>query len=668
MPDFSPTSRLVVSTSLKTDSSWALRVFLPAFTQQDCRNKALGVMTSLASLPSELVGQILGFSDSSHCTIELWKCGCHLLQLKIAQGVTFIDLQNLRSVAFRRVPTFLRKLRSLRGLRIDCGPHPLQMVAEFKRTLRLLSQRLESLELTFQNATQLFKSMQPIKSDSSDHPSETDKITTPKIRDDLLDFATHYPRLHTLKTSAYFKPSALSSLPNTITSLWVNVLNIKDESSAPTFSPELQSLTLGSFLEPTWAFKSTSQGNLKEICILNPIYDDSGIVSPLPPNYTDCLAKTLTNIKSHSLPLIPGLPPLLQSLSLHSASSSLDFTLLPKNLTSLVIPRFVHYFMLAPAVRLLPRTLTHLQTPLRLIGVREGDLPPSLVSLEAHFDNPTCFYADLLPPSLRSLSLSFDYEPTESDYISKLPPLLTLLDVPFGLITSDKFVPPPMLKTLRIRGKQPNYAGGYTLPKGLLSDHLEELDMWMYKFPRSSLPLLPRFLKVLCLNSIYEDKKYLSQVASNIITSEIGICSLLPRTLETLSLTVAPNEVPEAWRFAPHLKSLLIPKESVLDSDFLLHLPMKSMTNLEVAIGVIQDKHIIALGQYPLLPVFFNLSVSSVRLSFKGVTHWPPNLHIDKLCVDQVGLRRTEINKAIEANDHLAFQKLLDPSRREDTP
>lgn len=80
--------------------------------------KSRSEMVKLLFLPSELLSQILHYHGASAAAIALWRCGDASLNLRIADLVTEIDLEDGNPASTSRYPKMLSSLHKLRSLRI----------------------------------------------------------------------------------------------------------------------------------------------------------------------------------------------------------------------------------------------------------------------------------------------------------------------------------------------------------------------------------------------------------------------------------------------------------------------------------------------------------------------------------------------------------------------
>lgn len=191
-------------------------------------------MSSLASLPSELLSQILSTEATSFFTIALWKCGNLQLNHKLAQGVHFLHLSDQGPNSTSRYPKLVCELQSLRYLHLSRGPHPLTgSPIDLNRELRKLQgARLQTRNLISTDSGASFFNF---------HITErgTEIITTQYALGEsrFFDLAAQFPCLRALwveTSEAYPRRSDLSpldfaGLPPTLTSLKTPVISITHE-------------------------------------------------------------------------------------------------------------------------------------------------------------------------------------------------------------------------------------------------------------------------------------------------------------------------------------------------------------------------------------------------------------------------------------------------------
>lgn len=100
----------------------------------------------LFNFTPEILDLILGYADSSHHLIVLWKCGNSILNVKLAKGITYLNLS-----ANPRLPTPLPNvvfhLRSLRSFTLQCTENTIGKHSSWSNALEALPERLEALHI-----------------------------------------------------------------------------------------------------------------------------------------------------------------------------------------------------------------------------------------------------------------------------------------------------------------------------------------------------------------------------------------------------------------------------------------------------------------------------------------------------------------------------------------
>lgn len=654
--------------------------------------------TSLSFLAAEVVGQILSYSETSHCSILLWKCGDFALQRKIKQGVTIVELRSHNPHVFCRAPSMLLKLRSLRELRIDRGDIPLQHPTLFASMLPHLSPTLVKLELTFEGANRLFsrlviprvpKSSDLPQSDSADASSTAFALSKPQMV--VMDTAKHFPKLETLHVfaKASLPLKFLGRLPPTITELGLGfgVKNCVELMAAVPRTVEKLVITL---------LASQTSADLK-------------VLSQLPPNVTDVDFKSLAG--AWSLPVLlseacttlpfgsikrftgtafilgPGLPEFLETLNVASNDvSALDWSLLPRHLTSLVVPTFMHYFTSPEELRQLPRTLRMINCPLNLQDAKPEDLPPRLTAIDGRFEKAKNFVASVLPASLRSLVVRFDYTSHTPHLFSDLPSGITELDLPFGKLQSDTD-PLPVLKLPSSLTSMKGYLDLPRDPRLLLvrpcetfsllpsCTILHEILLPKYCFPLSALRHLPRSLISLEIGGIfkdahfdaiamYEEKKIENGFVETTAfrRNETTFLDLLPKTMKKLvshDLSDCFLELPsKAWRRAPHFETLEIAAgKRGLNADFLLHMRTDCLKRLFVKVDKLRDDHVSTLKREMTL----NIEAETYLLTEACIPRWPLSSSMPYLALRGQHYQHMDaVRKAIEQSDLTTYYQSCD--------
>lgn len=621
--------------------------------------------TSLAFLSADVVSQILSYNGVTHSSILLWKCGDLALQRKLEQSVTIVELRSYEKTTFGRVPLILPKFRTLRELRIDRKDLPIQFHHEFADMLSQLSPTLLKLELRFDLAHQLFYrtaiSTAPIAADSTQNDS-TDALVFPKPVMAIMDVKQRFPNLNTLHifSKTPLPPKLFTSLPSSITELGISLSVAKRSQIMQALPKTIQKLLL--------QLVYGKESDLKLLHQLPPHttevdFMDSFASAETPKLLSeafDALPKSLTNIIGPIRTDIgPLTPEYLHTIHVYSTNQSdLDWRHLPRCLTSLTVPHFIHYFMSSEELRQLPRTLRYLSSSLDFKEAKPGDLPPGLTTINGLFNKSSNFVGSVLPASLRSLSLHFDYYEHQIAIISDLPSGITELDIPFGEIWGNQLSP----LVLKLPSSITSLKGYLNAPRvtelmmpeimaerpceifSLLPSYemLAEIELRNYCFPLSAIRYLPRFLRSLEVKSLFKDGHFDAIAMYEEKTKEQGFVEterfrrseatfldLLPKTMKKLIVTSHSEcfmELPaKAWRRAPHFETLRIETdERGLNGSFLLHLPAKCLKTLITTVDTLRDEHVAELRR----EMHLDVSANSCLLTEACIPRWPVNSYI----------------------------------------
>lgn len=101
--------------------------------------------------PSEILGLILGNACSSYHIVRLWKCGNRLLNSKLVNGITFLDLES-DSTLTRRMPRLVLELRHLQHLSLSSLGTLIGDADVWCETIEKLPSCLKSLQLKLNSA------------------------------------------------------------------------------------------------------------------------------------------------------------------------------------------------------------------------------------------------------------------------------------------------------------------------------------------------------------------------------------------------------------------------------------------------------------------------------------------------------------------------------------
>lgn len=126
-------------------------------------------MNSLSVLPSDILAHILHGKHYSHLVIVLWKSGDRLLQAKLAQGVTWVKLEDMRAETKSKFPHMLHSLTNLRYLSIDryesnLGTSIMDLQVNM---VKLSSLKLETLKIRCLESKALFRVGGEVKGEPS---------------------------------------------------------------------------------------------------------------------------------------------------------------------------------------------------------------------------------------------------------------------------------------------------------------------------------------------------------------------------------------------------------------------------------------------------------------------------------------------------------------------
>ena len=167
---------------------------------------------NLSFFPSEIFGLILGFSDSSYLVINLWKCGCTVLNAKLAQIITEVDVGVSDPSSTIFYPRMLISCRNLRKLFFTTIHSDTSNTIKWSNELLLLPKTLEDLRFAPSQDAIYFVNYAPSSTPSSPVPIITNYPRGPSM---LIDFETLFPRLIRLEVQS-FPTEGLSALPPTL--------------------------------------------------------------------------------------------------------------------------------------------------------------------------------------------------------------------------------------------------------------------------------------------------------------------------------------------------------------------------------------------------------------------------------------------------------------------
>ena len=458
----------------------------------------------LASLPAEVIGQIVGYNDSSHLIMPLWSCGSSLLQHKIAQCATRIDLFSKEICTFAVLPSFIPLLRSLQTLIINrTNTGILYRLQDAIRILKSIGTRLQTLEINFFQSGCLFAPPgSPLAlefeppfgpSFSALHYMADIFPNVKRLHISILDDASFQlpPMLEHLTLCMNVRHSAtIANLPRTLLSLNLYYCDHFSSGCAEALPPLLTSLIVQRVetepnnddfiallpkslihLELHYDYLDMSTWNAQRLASLLPALQYSNLLSsqtnaslffpasPPPPAAAAAAAAAATAAAENDLASTSSAPSLLQP-----AISSL----LPPSLRRIDIRNWFHLTL--HHLMMLPSTLTDL-TMAKTFTFTDGCLPKSLMNFcltygdDCH-DIPYDPRHDFieLPSVLSSscpslLHFKSDYRIDPMVFSGALPLTLTEMDTFLGSSSElmSCFILPPTLVELSIPDHQMTY-------------------------------------------------------------------------------------------------------------------------------------------------------------------------------------------------------------------
>lgn len=418
------------------------------------------------SLPLQILGLILEYPSSSYLIIRLWKCGDHVLNLKLAMSISTVILRhhpNLPSLW----PAMLSQLPNLRHLSITSNSDLMNDSSDWIPALQALPKTLEVLEIDSTDSSIAFNnygdSEEPIITENAigSTPFVDIGALFPYLRELSIVGADHFdllpvlpPNLTRYCTSSVIKcgsRSVMSTLPRTLERLEATVIVhfglaeedilFEDWSRAP---PNLVHIDKLRWLEcpssAKWIPKSLTSGRIgfslandqasplcaKELASLPPLASQLGLELCPPPcpesTHTDATwfsqlpkgLKVFRMIPSDYITpdIIQSLPSSLTKLVLSEISQDAWNRFSPLNWPAGLEELSITDNIGIGTLSILPRHLKSLDVNLRLIG------PLEHLSVSE------------LPPKLQSLRLSANLPATlERPIIGELPSSLTLMDL-----------------------------------------------------------------------------------------------------------------------------------------------------------------------------------------------------------------------------------------------
>lgn len=622
--------------------------------------------TSLASLTSNILDAILSLDGMSSCALRLWMSGSSNLRYKLATGLTRIHLANPQRFSTNRWPSILANLRALRELSIDRDYYTLlrhnQIGSEVQKlspTLRKLKLRiLESRNILTPSVHSQLEALSINKSEAKEG----------ELRKTLWTFKAAFPHLESLDLHSKEKwlERDFELLPPSLTHLNLRHLpKVTDIGKFASLIPrQLLSLNVANYVlnASFWVNLPPNLTALKVECALR---DHDGV------SYADIakgLPRTLTSITlpfGHFSPAeLALLPPSLTEIDTYertSSSSASETTLdldVGRHFPNL---RAFHTSVLSPTLlRSLPSGITSIQAHVNDDTIKPEHWPSSLVSLEIR-DAASNFSLSILPPGLTEFAILYEFE-LDLASVSLLPRSLRTLECHNGLLR-DKADFPPTLTTLSFarcenalsrwlvfeeaavarpsmpeedeeaaEDREPDLeSAAYRetlngrkvlrcFPFHCLPQSLTELKAELF-LPASKLKHLPRRLKLLNIDDIFEDADFHPDSAEELDAmrsifdvgrregfeenfdwtqlKQASILLLLPRTLKSLSLWGDATNARVDWsHLPPRLLSIWLHPQKGLPADFIYQTPLKHTARLHVQVDRPTDEHIKAIPRH----------------------------------------------------------------------
>lgn len=560
-----------------------------------------------------------------------------------------VELRNPKMLVWCRVPQYLTQLPNLIELRLNRGNYQLYGVSSAISIFKQLPPTLETLELEFANAVNLFR--QP-------PPPEASKATDDVVECELVPWNTMFPNLKTL----------------VVFNSWVAKIN-------PDCLPaSLLSLNCGipGGFEGSEYFISRLPRGLTHLTSEDRIWLSPEFLSNLPPSLTDfqvpcdnvfeeahvaALPRGLLHVGDEvRIDLSPEvcavMPPQLRNFRLASASSrhiEEAVQALPPTITELNLIDDGLSAADQSYIAMLPPSVLTLAAYLDLGTLQKDALPPNLTSLKVTNDAPLLFnsldFSRIFPDSLTILDLSSLAEPLDLRFISAFPRSLISLKVyldsetePEDLPSPDQILFPPKLEHLTI--DYYNYEEyDYPIRRCAFPETLKSLNGLGTTF--ADLKYLPSNLTSLCIDTLYvgegfsatdpelieramflRSKASLSDLTSSAPLTQVTIFDLLPRSLRDLAILYCDKiEEFDSKDFAqlPILEKLTFHEVNTVGefpAECLLHIPMQRMRELILSLGEVHDYQVAALN--PRLLTTLKLGPGSSHLTKAAAKFMPP--------------------------------------------
>lgn len=447
-------------------------------------------MTSkLFNLDPTIIGQILSYNDTSHCSLPLWLTGNGAIHKSLCKGVYFVELCNERQFDLCFIPKYLTNLRSLRHLIIDrCDNSFYRDVYDHERCVSIiqaLPKTMESIILRFRHSTSIF-----FQEKGTSTPFVDVRSTFPTLK-----------RLH-LDMTTYWIPHNFLWLPASVTDLHI-LLPKELDAVLPLIQaipPSMEALTLHSRHHDFEYLPAALWANLPpQLTRLHITAYIRYTTDGLPSSNLASLPRNLTNLEIDQIgrfhqglraisgestydtdPMVPNfpvmdwkttssadMPQFISSLSITSfvdKKIATSLSTLSTHLKSLVLP--YRELIDVKILRILPRRLTFLSASFSgLSDLKDGDFPSTLRRLHTHTRKGDPFESSkvraLLPP-LIEFSININ-TPTSIKTINNLPK--TVKSLSFGIDAYDgEFEFPPQLTTLTLMSS-PSIVLGIPSPK-----------------------------------------------------------------------------------------------------------------------------------------------------------------------------------------------------------
>lgn len=603
-------------------------------------------MTSLVSLPQTLLDAILG-SDMSPSVIKLWLSGDRLLQYKLSTGVTKMKLMDHVALTTSRFPKMIESLRALRELHISRLNSAMPYYRDLGKHVQHLPSTLKKLRLAVKNSISVISSLPP------SNAREIASIA-PNTKEDLLQasivwtFASAFPHLETLELDSDnpFDAGDFALLPPSLTKLTISsVPSDANEHYSSQIPRQLLQFKVESDASLATSFWAHLPPHLTNLSI------DNRSNEPLPAEILSQLPQSLTTL--NGLPPGPYLPSMLPSsltrfntdmLSKFEYASPTeigDFGRHFSNLMWLKTTRPIDpSFLLA-----LPSTVQTIDADTVVSNdTQTWRWPASLTTLRVETTpgpfSPSC----LASTSLTALKLPSGFV-FDLNMVKILPRTLLYLRAYDGIPRTQNIEFPPHLTSLileastfpfvnwielstsnmayqlgsnlsaqdraGLNGQRVSSCFPYhALPPSLTNLTLESL------LPASQLKFLPRRLKTLNVDDIFEDADFdpADTVEMDAMQSifEVGqqeeiresfdwtqlkrstIGALLPRTLNSISIWADAMSDRTDWSLIPpQLTEISILPAAGINGAWLPKMPFKHVTSLFIRLQQLTDDHFI---------------------------------------------------------------------------